>query len=79
MDTHRNCAGFYLVIDPNIFGNGDAYYDTIDQMVDEMHALKPAVGVEKVLIPGEIEQNNEDKAKKEGFPVYENVYNFLTS
>ena len=79
MDTHRNCAGFYLFIDPNIFGNGDAYHDTIDQMVDEMHALKPAEGVEKVLIPGEIEQNNEDKAKKEGFPVYENVYDFLMS
>lgn len=79
MDKHRNCSGFYIFIDPNIFGGGDSYYTNIDKMIDEIHALKPAVGIDKVLIPGEIESNNEAKAKKDGFPVYENVYKFLTS
>lgn len=79
LGTLRNCSGFYLFIDPNIFGEGKSYYSNIDKMIDEIHALKPAEGVEKVLIPGEIEKNNEIKAKKEGFPVYGNVYEFLTS
>lgn len=79
METTRNCSGFFLFIDPNIFGDGEAYYTNFDKMIDEIHALKPAKGVDKVLIPGEIEKNTEAKAKKEGIPIYENVYAFLTS
>lgn len=79
LETTRNCSAFLLFIDPNIFGMGDAYYANFDKMIDEIHALKPAKGVDKVLIPGEIEKNVEAKAKKEGFPIYENVYKFLTS
>lgn len=79
LETTRNCSVFMMFIDPNIFGNGDEYYTNFDNLVDEVHALRPAPGVEKVLIPGEIELNNEAKAKKDGIPVYENVYNFLTS
>lgn len=48
-------------------------------MIDEIHALKPAKGVSKVIVSGEIEKANEAKAAAEGVPVYENVYNFLMS
>ena len=79
LETQRNCSVFMLFIDPNIFGKGNDYYENFDKMIDELHALKPAPGVDKVLIPGEIELNNVAKAKKDGVPVYENAYKFMTS
>lgn len=79
MGTYRNTSAFIMMIDPNIYGNGDAYYDNLDQMVDEIHALRPAKDVKKVLLPGEIEKDNEARARKDGVPVYENVYKFLMS
>jgi ureidoglycolate dehydrogenase (NAD+) len=47
-------------------------------MIDELHAHPTAPGVEKVLIPGEIEYRNMERYKKEGIPVPQSVYQFLS-
>lgn len=78
MNVTRNCSAFFMFMDPGIYGRCDDYYASLDQMIDELHALKPAKGIDRVLAPGEIEQANEARARKEGVPVYENVYKFLT-
>lgn len=78
LETQRNCTAFLLLIDPNIFGGGSDFYANLDKMIDEIHALKPVKGFDKVMVPGEIEKASEAKAKVDGVPVTTEVYDFLT-
>ena len=77
-ETYRNISNFFFVIDPSVFGAKPSYLVTAQKMIDELHSLPTAAGTTKVLIPGEIEYNTMKRYGKEGIPVPQSVYDFLS-
>ena len=77
LDMHRNLSSCVLVMDPAAFGPAQAYLKRSQQMIDEIHALPPAPGVDRVLIPGEIESHCMAKYRAEGIPIPKSIHAFL--
>jgi ureidoglycolate dehydrogenase (NAD+) len=78
LESYRDISTFILTIDPAVFGSADGYLKCTQRMIDELHALPPAPGFERVMIPGEIERLNMERSRREGIPVPKPVYNFLS-
>lgn len=78
LESYRDLSSFILVIDPAVFGSADGYLARTQQMIDELHAHPPAPGVERVLLPGEIEQRTMERSRRDGIPVPKPVYDFLS-
>jgi LDH2 family malate/lactate/ureidoglycolate dehydrogenase len=77
-ESYRDLANFVWVIDPSVFGSGDYFLELTQQMIDELHAQPPASGVERVMIPGEIERRIFEQSAKVGIEIPESVYRFLS-
>jgi ureidoglycolate dehydrogenase (NAD+) len=69
---------FILIINPSIIDPSGRFLDLSQQMIDEIHAVPPAPGNDRVLIPGEIESRIMERYKKEGVPLPEAVYRSLS-
>ncbi len=78
LDTYRNLSNFILIINPSIIDPSGRFLDLSQQMIDEIHAVPPAPGNDRVLIPGEIESRIMERYKKEGVPLPEAVYRSLS-
>jgi ureidoglycolate dehydrogenase (NAD+) len=74
----RKLGHFMCAIHPSVFNKGDSFFEALDQMIDEIHQVKPAEGFERVMVPGEPEQLKEERYLREGIPVPELVYSYLT-
>lgn len=75
----RNLSNFFLAIDPSVFwGGADAFLDTTQRMIDELHAQPTKDGFEKVLVPGEIEEMRAAKNSRDGIPIPTAIYEYLT-
>jgi ureidoglycolate dehydrogenase (NAD+) len=48
-------------------------------MIDELHHVEPAQGFSHVLVPGEIEQRNEDANREKGITIASTVYEYLAT
>ena len=59
-------------MDPNIFRDGDDYYDDIENMVDQIRSAgeEDALPGQEVYLPGEIEQRTMDLRSEEGVVSY---------
>jgi ureidoglycolate dehydrogenase (NAD+) len=77
LDSYRDLSTFILILDPAVFGGGKSYLETAQRMIDEIHALPAAPGVEKVLLPGEIESRTMKHNKANGIPVPKSIYDFM--
>lgn len=75
----RKLGHYVCAINPSIFTNLDSFLANMDQMINEVHDVKPAEGFNKVMVPGEPEQLREEARLVEGVPVTESVYNYLIS
>lgn len=76
-DKKRNLASTMIAIDPQTFGDLDRFRSQMDAMVDELHAQPAAPGNESVLVPGEIEWQNERVNREQGIPVLDSIYEYL--
>ncbi|MFO0876547.1 MAG: Ldh family oxidoreductase [Gemmataceae bacterium] len=56
----------FIVMDVAAISPLDQFYQRLEQLIDEIHATPTAVGVERVLLPGEREWNNYHHALKHG-------------
>jgi LDH2 family malate/lactate/ureidoglycolate dehydrogenase len=65
----QNVGHSFGAIDISKFGPTDRFKQRIDQMILEMKALRPAKGVEQVILPGEIEHNTKMRRLAEGVPL----------
>lgn len=79
LDKYRHLGHYFCVINPSYFTDKDSFLESMDQMIDELHNASPAEGFDKVLIPGEIEQLNEEKNRKEGVSIAASVYEYLAN
>ena len=61
---------FLMVIDPEIFGEADAFAAAVDDMVEQVKSADPLPDVEEVFAPGEIEQRAYEERIAEGHVVY---------
>ncbi|MBM7573584.1 ureidoglycolate dehydrogenase [Aquibacillus albus] len=75
----RKLGHFVCAVNPGIFSDREGFLSNIDQMINEIHESQPAQGFNKVMVPGEPEQLREADRLKEGIPVTETVYNYLTT
>ncbi len=78
-DKPRKLASTMIAIDPETYAGFDHFIDKMDAMVDDLHAQPPAPGFEQVLVPGEIEWQNERYNREHGVPVLETIYEYLKS
>ena len=77
-DKMRKLASLVIVIDPEKLGN-PLFAATIKMMRDELRAVKPVPGVEKVLAPNDPQVRYKEKCQSEGIPVVESIYQYLSA
>lgn len=68
-DRPEGVGHFFLAINPAQVADADAYYARIRQMAGALHALRPAEGVERVLLPGDRESATRAVRVREGTPL----------
>ena len=78
-DKPRKLASTMIAIDPGTYAGFDKFVDKMDAMVDDLHAQPPAPGFERVLVPGEIEWQNEKYNREHGVPVLKSLHEYLKS
>ena len=78
-EEKRKLGHFFVAMDIDLFIDKEMFLDSMDQLIDELHAVPPAEGINKVLVPGEPEDIMEVERLKSGIPVVESIYNFLTA
>jgi ureidoglycolate dehydrogenase (NAD+) len=79
-DSDREHAGqsfFMLAIDPAQFGGAAAFKERSDALTRQAHALRPMGGFERVLLPGELEHQEQERRRAEGIPLYEEDWSAL--
>ncbi|NBJ71610.1 MULTISPECIES: ureidoglycolate dehydrogenase [Clostridia] len=74
----RKLGHFFMVINPSSFTDKEYFLQSMDQMINELHEMSPIEGYEKVMVPGEPEQLKEETRLKEGIPIAESIYKYLT-
>ncbi|MDC3412058.1 ureidoglycolate dehydrogenase [Aquibacillus sp. 3ASR75-11] len=77
--NYRRLGHIILTVDPGLFITKEEFLSNIDQIIEELHGLKPAEGFSSVMVPGEPEQLKEEERLKSGIPVPQSIYEYLTS
>lgn len=77
-DEMRGLVSMIIIIDPAKFGN-PIFAEIMCQMVVELHAVKPAKGFDRVMVPGEPQAEYYLDALENGVAVAGSVHNFLIS
>ncbi|MEI5993143.1 ureidoglycolate dehydrogenase [Candidatus Enterococcus mansonii] len=75
----RDVGQMYILIDPNRFTNLDMFKESVDGMVEELHAIPAADGFKQVYYPGEINQINYEKSMTDGIDIVKDIYDYLKS
>jgi uncharacterized oxidoreductase len=63
-----------LVLDPNVFGGGDAFGGEVQAMIEYLHSTTPALGVDRVMVPGEPEIASAAARSAGGIPIDDNTW-----
>jgi ureidoglycolate dehydrogenase (NAD+) len=75
----RKLGHLVLAINPAKFTIVDSFLQNMDQMIKDLHQMKPAPGFQEVLLPGEPEMMKELERRRSGIPIPEEIYQFLCS
>jgi LDH2 family malate/lactate/ureidoglycolate dehydrogenase len=73
MATPNDCAHVFLAIDPAAFGDADEFARRVADLGAQIAASPTAPGVERVLLPGQLEAERYAQAAKDGVPVAASV------
>ncbi len=76
-DQKRKLASLVIAIDPATYISADHFMSQMDAMVDELHAQPTAPGFERVLVPGDVELELEERHRRAGIPVVTSIYDYL--
>lgn len=77
LEAEQNLGHIFLAIRPDIFMPLEAVTERTDEIFASLIASPPAVGTERVLLPGEIELKAESANRAQGVPLSEEVVNEL--
>lgn len=75
----RELGQIHIVLNPEFFVGREAFKQTIDNMVEEIHAMKPAEGFDRLYYPGEISDGVLKQYQNEGIPIVKEIYDYLVS
>jgi LDH2 family malate/lactate/ureidoglycolate dehydrogenase len=70
MDGH-----FFIAIDPAFFVDPEVFRIRVDEVVRQVHESKRRVGVDRLLVPGELEATIASKYSKHGILIAADTYN----
>lgn len=76
-DKPRNLASLMITIDPSTFIPTEAFKNTMDAMVDDLHNQPAAPDFEGVLAPGEPQVRLERINREKGVPVVDTILDWL--
>ena len=79
LDKKRKLGHYFCVINPSFFTDQEAFLENMDRMLNEIRQVPPAPGFSSVLVPGEIEQKNEEKNLQNGITIAKTVYDYLSN
>jgi LDH2 family malate/lactate/ureidoglycolate dehydrogenase len=77
VDVPNDCAHLFLVIDPAAFGGAEAFAARVDELAAQVTASPTAPGVDRVLLPGQLEAERHAAARAEGVRVERSVIDNL--
>lgn len=77
LDKKRKLGHYFCVINPSYFTDPDLFLEQMDRMMKEVREVPPAEGFDSVLVPGEIEQKNEEHNLAEGIKIAAPTYDYL--
>ena len=60
--TPYNCSHFFLALDPDCFGAGEAFQQSVGDLTDRIRATPAAPGIESVMAPGDPARRNRDRS-----------------
>ncbi|HEY2052871.1 MAG TPA: Ldh family oxidoreductase [Solirubrobacterales bacterium] len=73
----NDCAHFFLAIDPAAFGGADAFAARVEELAAQVTSSPTAPGVERVLLPGQLEAERHAAARAGGVRVERSVIDKL--
>ncbi|PSL31660.1 ureidoglycolate dehydrogenase (NAD+) [Planomicrobium soli] len=79
LDKKRKLGHYFCAINPSFFTDLDSFLTQMDSMIQEIREVPPAEGFSNVLVPGEIEQRNEERNKEIGVQLAVTTYEYLKS
>jgi LDH2 family malate/lactate/ureidoglycolate dehydrogenase len=65
-DRPQRVTHLFVAMDPDRWIGRAAFADHVRRFAENVHALPPAAGVERVLLPGEVEEAAAGRAEREG-------------
>lgn len=66
VDKPQGLGHFFMAVDVAAFGDLATYKREVDESIRRIHALPPAAGFDRVLVPGELELERERESRKTG-------------
>lgn len=78
LDKKRKLGHYFCAINPSFFTDKDVFLEQMDQMITELQNAEPAPGVDRVYVPGELEQIRAETNRLNGITIAAPVYEFLT-
>lgn len=79
LSEYRKLGQLHIVINPSYFTDLNKFKENITQTMTDLNGIKPAPGFNKVLYPG---QNNDEvieKYEKDGIDIVDDIYEYLVS
>src|SRR5699024_7244779 len=73
----RNLGHFFAVINPDMFVGKKQFKKQMKYMVSKLHELRPIEGFNRVMVPGEPEQQIYNKRLRDGIPIMKTTYDYL--
>ena len=73
--THHGAA--FLALDPQIIAAEGSFTARVGKLIDEIHSSPRADGVDRLLVPGELEWERHQRALREGIPLPSDVLTSL--
>lgn len=77
LDKKRKLGHYFCAINPSFFTDPEKFLEQMDRMIKEIREVPAADGFSRVLVPGEIEQENEERNRKEGVQIAATTYEYL--
>ncbi|POX48174.1 lactate dehydrogenase [Streptomyces sp. Ru71] len=73
----NDCAHFFLALDISAFGDKDAFQNRVDALAQQITGSPKAPGTDRLLLPGQLEAEREDAARRTGVEIDDSVLRAL--
>ena len=77
LEKKRKLGHYFCAINPSFFTDSEIFLEQMDKMIQEIREVPAAEGFSRVLVPGEIEQENEERNRKQGVQIAATTYEYL--